>query len=180
MSRSPHWFPLIRSRSRRRPGNEVIAKNASSQNARSAIAASRDHLTETKFSDLILLANASLVAEPDFYRLAARLLGDSRHNGREVYGMARPFGQLLYCGWRFEGAGESRSGLQFSELIFARTAAALWGWMVRAKSSNGGACGRRTLLGSLKACRLASSQWRPAVAPIILAVFSKRKATRIG
>jgi len=26
-----------------------------------------------------------LVAEPDFYRLAARLLGDSRHNGREVF-----------------------------------------------------------------------------------------------
>jgi len=34
---------------------------------------------------MILLANASLVAEPDFYRLAARLLGDSRHNGREVF-----------------------------------------------------------------------------------------------
>ncbi len=35
--------------------------------------------------DLILLANASLVAEPDVYRLAARLLGDSRYNGREVF-----------------------------------------------------------------------------------------------
>jgi hypothetical protein len=27
----------------------------------------------------------SLVAEPDFYRLAACLLGDSRHDGREVF-----------------------------------------------------------------------------------------------
>ncbi len=37
-----------------------------------------------------------------------------------------------------------------------------------------------SIVGQLKACRLASSQWRPAVAPIILAVFSKRKATRFG
>jgi hypothetical protein len=32
----------------------------------------------------VLLADAGLVAEPDFYRLAACLLGDSRHDGREV------------------------------------------------------------------------------------------------
>ena len=35
--------------------------------------------------DLILLADAGLVAKPDFYRLAVCLLGDSRHNSREVF-----------------------------------------------------------------------------------------------
>lgn len=123
--------------------------------------------------DLVLLADACLVGEPHLYTLRcdALLLRDRVPAGWEAYGIARPFGKLLYCGWRFEGAGESRCELQFSELILARTAAALWGKMVRAKASNGVACGRRTSLGSLKAFRLASSQWRPAAVPIILAVF---------
>src|SRR3984893_13315342 len=130
--------------------------------------------------DLVFLPYPSFVLKPNLYRLASRLFCGRPLHGSEIYGMARPFGQPRYCCWRFEGREKSDERLQFSELILARTAAASWGWMVRARSSNGGACGQRVSLGSLKACRRASSQWRPAAAPIILAVFSRRKATRFG